>query len=71
MQPMLAIESAVPDGKVLPESGYGSIADNIDNVRLGSANISDAIEAEAEARYAKHITDHPDQPATFLTKVPE
>jgi len=68
MQPMLAIESAAP---VLPESGYGSTADNIDNVRLGSANISDAIEAEAEARYQKHISEHPDQPATFLTKVPE
>ncbi len=46
--------------------------DNLDDVRLGSAQlITGGTDEVAQARYNKHVAEHPDQPATFLTKLPD
>ncbi len=76
---MLAIESqvAVPDAAVAVQGGRDSgpvsmTVDNLDDVRLGSAQlITGGTDEVAQARYNKHVADHPDQPATFLTKLPD
>ncbi len=51
------------------------IIDKLDNVRLGSAELVPAKlgtdETIAQARYNKHVAENPDQPATFLTKLPD